>query len=58
MGGQHDLRMDDAALSGIVVGQTVPLIGELRAAPVCGGSHGGLALAALDDLDGVVLEYK
>ena len=52
--GQHDFRMDNAALAGVVVGHAVPLVHQLFAAPICGSGHSGLALAPLDDLDGTM----
>ena len=50
--GQHDFRMDNAAFSGVVMGQAVPLICQFGAAAVGGCGNGGFALAALDDFDG------
>ena len=50
--GQHDFRMDNAALVGVVVGQAVPLICQFSAAAVGSCGNGGFALAALDDFDG------
>ena len=52
VGGQHDFRMDNAALVGVVVGQAVPLICQFSAAAVGSCGNGGFALAALDDFDG------
>ena len=54
VGWQHDFSMDNTALAGVVVGQAVPLVHQLFAAPIGGSSHGGLALAPLDDLDGTM----
>ena len=44
--------MDNAALVGLVVGQTVPLICQFGAAAIGGCGNGGFALAALDNFDG------
>ena len=52
MGGQHDFRMDNAALPGVIMGQAVPLIRQLGSAAVGGCGNSGTALAALDDTDG------
>ena len=52
VGGQHDFRMDNAALVGVVMGQAVPLICQLGSAAIGGCGNGGFALAALDDFDG------
>ena len=54
VGWQHDFRMDDAALVGVVVGHTVPLVHQLLAAPVGGSGHGRFADAPLDDLNGTM----
>ena len=43
--------MDYAAIFGVVMGNAVPLVGELFAAAVGGGSYGTFALAAFDNLD-------
>ena len=51
MGGQHDLRVNDAALVGVIVGHAVPLICQLLAAPVGGSGYGGFADAPFDDLN-------
>ena len=52
VGGQHDFRMDNAALPGIIVGQAVPFIRQLGSATVGGCGNSGTAFAALDDTDG------
>ena len=52
VGGQHDLRMDNAAFPGVVMGQAVPFICQLGSASVGGCGNSGTALAALDDTDG------
>ena len=52
--GQHDFNMDNAAFAGVVVGQAVPLVHQLFAAPIGGSGHSGLALAPLNDLDGTM----
>ena len=48
--GQHDFRMDNAALFCEIVGHAVPLVHQLFAAPIGGSRHSGFALAPLDDL--------
>ena len=40
MGRQHDFGMDDAALAGVVMGHSVPLICEFLAASVGGCGNG------------------
>ena len=45
MGRQHDFRMNNAALVGVVMGHTVPLVYQLFAASVGGCGNGRLALA-------------
>ena len=40
MGRQHDFHMDDAALAGVVMGYSVPLVCELFAASVGGCGYG------------------
>ena len=56
VGGQHDLRMDNAALPGVIMGQAVPFIRQLCSAAVGGCGNSGTALAALDDTDGDMTE--
>ena len=56
VGGQHDLRMDNAALAGVIVGKAVPFIRQLCSAAVGGCGNSGTALAALDDTDGDMTE--
>lgn len=56
MGRQHDLGMDNTALSGIVMGLPVPFVCQFCPAPVSGSFYGRPALAALDDLDGEMAE--
>ena len=51
MGGQHDFRMDDATLVGVVVGHAVLLFCQLLTSSVDGGSYSGLVNVALDDLN-------
>lgn len=51
MGGQHDFRMDDATLVGVVVGHAALLVCQLLTASVDSGSYSGLANVALDDLN-------
>ena len=50
-GGQHDFRMDNAALPGVIVGQAVPFIRQFGSTSVGGCGNSGTALAALDDTD-------
>ena len=54
VGWQHDFRMDNAALAGVVVDHVVPLVYELRADAVCSSANGRLALAALYHFEGVM----
>ena len=49
VGGQHDFRMDDAALPGVIMGQAVPFICQFGSASVGSCGNSGTALAALDD---------
>ena len=56
VGGQHDLRMDNAALPGVIMGQAVPFICQLGSAAVGGCGNSGTACAALDDTDGDMTE--
>ena len=51
---QHNLRVDNAGFMRVVVGHTVPLVGQPFAAPVGGGSDSRTAHAPLDDLNGTV----
>ena len=51
---QHNLRVDNAGFMRVVVGHTVPLVGQPFAAPVGGGSDSRTAHAPLDDLKGTV----
>ena len=52
VGRQHDLRMDNAAFPGVVVGHSVPFICQLGSAAVSSCGNSGTALAALDDTNG------
>ena len=52
VGRKHDLRMDNAALPGVIMGQAVPFIRQFGSASVGGCGNSGTALAALDDTDG------
>ena len=54
--GQHDFRMDNAALPGVIMGQAVPFIRQFGSASVGGCGNSGTALAALDDTDGDMTE--
>ena len=51
MGRQHDFCMDYAALAGVVMGHSVPLVYQLFAASVGGCGNGRLALAPADYAD-------
>ncbi len=46
--------MDNTGLMRIVMGQAVPFVGQLLAAPVGGGSDSRAAYAPLDNLNGTV----
>ena len=52
VGRQHDFRMDNAALPGVIMGQAVPFIRQFGSAAVGGCGNSGTALSALDDTDG------
>ena len=52
VGRQHDLRMNNAAFPGVVVGHAVPFICQLGSAAVSSCGNSRTALAALDDTDG------
>ena len=54
VGWQHNLRMDNAALAGVVMGHAVPLVYEFRAAAVCDSTNGRFALAALYHFEGAM----
>lgn len=56
VGRQHDLRMDNAALPGVIMGQAVPFIRQFGSASVGGCGNSGTACAALDDTDGDMTE--
>ena len=56
VGGQHDLRMDNAAFPGVVVGHSIPFICQLGSAAVSSCGNGRTACAALDDTDGDMTE--
>ena len=56
VGRQHDLRMDNAAFPGVVVGHAVPFICQLGSAAVSSCGNGRTACAALDDTDGDMTE--
>ena len=49
--GQHDLCMNNAAFTGVVVGQTVPLVHQLFTAPIGGSGNSRFTLASLNYLD-------
>ena len=51
VGRQHDLRMNNAAFPGVVVGHSVPFICQLGSAAVSSCGNGRTACAALDDTD-------
>ena len=46
MGRQHDFRMDDAALAGVVVDFPVKLVCDFLPRPISGGGNCGFAFAA------------
>ena len=52
VGRQHDLRMDNAAFPGVVVGHSVPFICQLGSAAVSSCGNSRTACAALDNTDG------
>ena len=56
VGRQHDLRMDNAAFPGVVVGHAVPFICQLGSAAVSSCGNSRTACAALDDTDGDMTE--
>ena len=56
VGRQHDLRMDNAAFPGVVVGHSVPFICQLGSAAVSSCGNGRTACAALDNTDGDMTE--
>lgn len=56
MGRQHDFRMDNAALAGVVVGHSVPLVYELFAASVGGCGNGGFAFSPADYLNAAMVD--
>lgn len=56
VGRKHDLRMDNAAFPGVVVGHSVPFICQLGSAAVSSCGNGRTACAALDDTDGDMTE--
>ena len=56
VGRQHDLRMDNAAFPGVVVGHSIPFICQLGSAAVSSCGNSRTACAALDDTDGNMAE--
>ncbi len=52
VGRQHDLRMDNAAFPGVVVGHSIPFICQLGSAAVSSCGNSRTACAALDDTNG------
>ena len=56
MGRQHDFRMNNAAFSCVVVGQSVPLVCQLFAASVGGCGYGGFAFSPADDFDAAMVD--
>ena len=56
VGRQHDLRMDNAAFPGVVMGHSIPFICQLGSAAVSSCGNGRTARAALDDTDGDMTE--
>ena len=56
VGRQHDLRMNNAAFPGVVVGHSIPFICQLGSAAVSSCGNSRTACAALDDTDGDMTE--
>ena len=56
VGRQHDLRMNNAAFPGVVVGHAVPFICQLGSAAVSSCGNSRTTCAALDDTDGDMTE--
>ena len=56
VGRQHDLRMDNAAFPGVVVGHSIPFICQLGSAAVSSCGNSRTARAALDNTDGDMTE--
>ena len=56
VGRQHDLRMNNAAFPGVVVGHAVPFICQLGSAAVSSCGNSRTACAALDNTDGDMTE--
>ena len=56
VGRQHDLRMNNAAFPGVVVGHAVPFMCQLGSAAVSSCGNSRTACAALDNTDGDMTE--
>lgn len=56
MGRQHDFRMDYAAFSCVVVGQSVPLVCQLFPGAVGCCGYGRFALASADDFNAAMVD--
>lgn len=56
MGRQHDFRMNNAAFSCIVVGQSVPLVCQLLSGAVGCCGYGRFALSPADNLNAAMLD--
>ena len=54
MGGQHDLRMDNAAFAGVIMRHAVPLVDQLCPTAICSSGNDRFSLAALYQLDGAM----
>ena len=48
--------MDNAALAGVVMGHSVPLVCDFLAASVGGCGYGGFAFSPADDLDAAMVD--
>ena len=56
MGRQHDFRMNNAAFSCIVVGQSVPLVCQLLSGAVGCCGYGRFALSPADNLNAAMVD--
>ena len=56
MRGQDDFRMNDAALAGVVMGQSVPLVCQLFPGAVGCCGNGRLALSPADDFNAAMVD--
>lgn len=58
MGRQHDFRMNNAAFSCIVVGQSVPLVCQLLSGAVGCCGYGRFALSPADNLNAAMVDVN